>query len=63
VVAGTWGAAAGCFCRERLEKEKNTLLAYYSHFRNITKEIFPKIAKMTKIPLKVQKLTEKLPPN
>jgi hypothetical protein len=52
----------GCSCRLPLlralrRKIKSTLLSYYSHFRK-NEQKFPKMAK--KMPLKVQKFTEKL---
>jgi hypothetical protein len=37
VVAGTWGAAAGCLCRGRLGGRERTL-PYYSHFRKHMKK-------------------------
>jgi hypothetical protein len=56
---GTWGAAAGCVCREHLG-EKKPLLPYYSHFRKHMKK---NSLKWQKILLKIQKLTKKLPQN
>jgi hypothetical protein len=58
------GAAADCLplWRALRRKRKNTLLPYYSHFRK-HEEKFPKMANKIKIPLKVQKISEKLPQN
>jgi hypothetical protein len=39
------------------------LLPYYSHFRKHMKKKVPKMAKIIKMPLKVQKFIEKLPQN
>jgi hypothetical protein len=53
-ISGTWGAAAGCVCRERLEE--NPLLPYYSYFRKHIKEKFPKMTKnLSKIAPKLNK--------
>jgi hypothetical protein len=38
VVAGTWGAAAGSLCKERVGERENTLFPYYSHFRKHMKK-------------------------
>jgi hypothetical protein len=31
VVTDTWGAAAGCLCRERLEEKERTIYFYIIH--------------------------------
>jgi hypothetical protein len=62
LVAGTWDVAAGCLCRERLGERENFISILFT-FQKTYEEKFPKMAKMTKIPLKVQTLTEKLPQN
>jgi hypothetical protein len=56
VVAGTWGSAAGCLCRERLGEGERTLYLHITHISENIRRKFPKMGKMTK---NTQKLTKK----
>jgi hypothetical protein len=55
MVAGTWGVAARCLCRQRLgERErKNTLIPYYSQFRKHMKKNSLKWIKRQKITYRI----------
>jgi hypothetical protein len=50
MIAGTWGVAAGCLCRQRLGERERTLCFHIIHNSENTRR---------KIPLKVQKFTKK----
>jgi hypothetical protein len=58
MVAGTWAAAAGCLCEERLGER--TLFFHIFTFHNTYELKIPEIAEMSKISLKFQKITCKI---
>jgi hypothetical protein len=62
VVAGTWGVAAGWFCRQSLGERERTLSSILFTVQKTYEEKLPKVVKMTKNILKSQKIYQKITP-